>query len=399
MPVLRCIPELGRDPILAHRRAAETCEIAHRTPETCARRPLPYIDADRSTTVKPLRLRARARMRRCGCPSLARRRLRRGPGGPAREIGAGEAVHPSACEAERMSPVRDLRGVSFYTDAAKSVADPALKQAADEAVRPLWDFVKAVDALVDAGPPPAQDCALRALAAWARGGALLGRPTSRAATRGRWRSGLIAGVRAAGDARAARPRSTRAWPTGCAAWRSRSSRPTRAPGGPTTAKTTPTGPASRWPHGDTTGDPPSSPGGCARLKLGIARIRPDGTLPLEMARGARALHYDLFALTPLVMTAEIGLRHGVDLYTARHGALRRLAERRWPGSTTRPGSRPGPARRRTRPATCRPRTWPGWSPTTPVSTTGPGAVARPAAPDPLGPAGRERDERFAPPAS
>ena len=79
--------------------------------------------------------------------------------------------------------------------------------------------------------------------------------------------------------------------------------------------------------GDTTGDPALVAWGLRQAELGIAQIRPDGTLPLEMARGARALHYDLFALTPLVMTAEIGLRHGVDLYAARHGALRRLAER------------------------------------------------------------------------
>jgi poly(beta-D-mannuronate) lyase len=79
--------------------------------------------------------------------------------------------------------------------------------------------------------------------------------------------------------------------------------------------------------GDTVGDPALVAWGLRQAEVGITQIRPDGTLPLEMERGARALHYHLFALTPLVMLAEIGLRHGAKLYAARHGALRRLAER------------------------------------------------------------------------
>src|SRR5271165_5043136 len=54
---------------------------------------------------------------------------------------------------------------------------------------------------------------------------------------------------------------------------------------------------------------------------GIARIRPDGTLPQEMRRGKRALHYHLYAAAPLVMIAELGYPNGIDLYTEREGAL------------------------------------------------------------------------------
>src|SRR4051812_32492259 len=52
MPALRCILELRRGPILAHRRAAEVCEIARWTPESalvqtqarpCARRPRSHL--------------------------------------------------------------------------------------------------------------------------------------------------------------------------------------------------------------------------------------------------------------------------------------------------------------------------------------------------------------------
>lgn len=57
---------------------------------------------------------------------------------------------------------------------------------------------------------------------------------------------------------------------------------------------------------------------------GIAAIRADGTLPQEMRRGARALHYHLYAAAPLVMLAELGEPNGIDLYSERGGALKQL---------------------------------------------------------------------------
>jgi poly(beta-D-mannuronate) lyase len=60
---------------------------------------------------------------------------------------------------------------------------------------------------------------------------------------------------------------------------------------------------------------------------GVGQIRPDGTLPLEMARGARALHYHLYALAPLVFLAEFGQVNGLDLYARNHGAIHRLVDR------------------------------------------------------------------------
>ena len=63
----------------------------------------------------------------------------------------------------------------------------------------------------------------------------------------------------------------------------------------------------------------------ATYENGVAQIRPDGTLPLEMARGSKALHYHLYALAPLVLIAEFGEANGTDLYAAHNGALHRLA--------------------------------------------------------------------------
>jgi poly(beta-D-mannuronate) lyase len=59
---------------------------------------------------------------------------------------------------------------------------------------------------------------------------------------------------------------------------------------------------------------------------GVDQIQPNGTLPLEMARGRRALHYHLYALAPLVLLAEFGKANGVDLYARDHGAIHRLVK-------------------------------------------------------------------------
>lgn len=46
----------------------------------------------------------------------------------------------------------------------------------------------------------------------------------------------------------------------------------------------------------------------------LEAMRPDGSLPHETARGARALHYQNFAVLPLVFLAEVAARQGYDLY-------------------------------------------------------------------------------------
>ncbi len=53
-------------------------------------------------------------------------------------------------------------------------------------------------------------------------------------------------------------------------------------------------------------------------------IRADGALPLELARGPRALHYHAFSATPLVMLAEMGAARGENWYGLGDGALHRL---------------------------------------------------------------------------
>ncbi len=67
--------------------------------------------------------------------------------------------------------------------------------------------------------------------------------------------------------------------------------------------------------------------GVTTYQDGVNQIAPDGTLPLEMARGQRALHYHLFALAPLVTMAELGAANGEDLYSYDHNRLHLLVSR------------------------------------------------------------------------
>ena len=60
---------------------------------------------------------------------------------------------------------------------------------------------------------------------------------------------------------------------------------------------------------------------------GVEQITAEGTLPEEMRRGQRALHYHLYAASPLVYIAEFGEDNGIDLYAENNGALKRLVDR------------------------------------------------------------------------
>jgi poly(beta-D-mannuronate) lyase len=54
--------------------------------------------------------------------------------------------------------------------------------------------------------------------------------------------------------------------------------------------------------------------GIAAYRDALAELRGDGSLPLETARGARALWYQRHAIASLVVIAEIAANQGLDLY-------------------------------------------------------------------------------------
>ena len=60
---------------------------------------------------------------------------------------------------------------------------------------------------------------------------------------------------------------------------------------------------------------------------GMTDIRPDGTLPMELARRQKALDYTNYALAPLIMAAELAALRGEDWYGHENGAIHRLVAR------------------------------------------------------------------------
>ncbi|MBL8583714.1 MAG: alginate lyase family protein [Rhizobiaceae bacterium] len=64
----------------------------------------------------------------------------------------------------------------------------------------------------------------------------------------------------------------------------------------------------------------------ATLETAACAADPSGALPLEMQRGSRARHYQLFAAGPLVMLAEMAARNGRDPYALCDGGLTRIVE-------------------------------------------------------------------------
>jgi poly(beta-D-mannuronate) lyase len=256
-----------------------------------------------------------------------------------RRAQAGVALpEPRLTPALELAPVRDVDGVSFYVDEHKSVIDPDLQEQNQAALRPLRAFVKEVTRLADgwmvSRPADARYAALAAgaLARWATAGALLGAANQQGAYEREWTLGSLAlaylKIRDAPSAdaavRANRP-SIEGWL--CAVARTVEP-PYERPG-----KT-----SSRNNHAYWTGLAVSAAGiacqdralfdwGIARARIGIAQVGGDGTLPLELARGRRALHYHVFALAPLVMLAELAAANGVALHDENDHALRRLADR------------------------------------------------------------------------
>jgi poly(beta-D-mannuronate) lyase len=66
--------------------------------------------------------------------------------------------------------------------------------------------------------------------------------------------------------------------------------------------------------------------GVTAYRMGLELIQPDGSLVAEMNRGQMAMHYNLYALGPLIMLAELGEANGLDLYAEENGAIHRLVK-------------------------------------------------------------------------
>ena len=233
---------------------------------------------------------------------------------PAATASAGAKSCPSA-----PAPVEALGGVSYYVDAHRSVANPALRSANEKMQRPALIFVDGVTRSSDAWrrsggrDASAAVCAAAWLDAWARVDALSGTLNASGGYQRSWHlSGLALAWLKVRDApgidEPQRQRIT-AWLAGQA------QRVIDYYRDPARARD------ARNNHGDWAALAVAVAAVAAddarlfdwaeqRFRTNLSEIAADGSLPLEVDRGERALHYHLFALTPLTLMARIEEANG-----------------------------------------------------------------------------------------
>lgn len=249
---------------------------------------------------------------------------------PSAGLVAAVAALPATPQCAPVPPaVRNIIGVSYYIDSAHhSVVDPK-KLAQNEAnLNPIRNYLQSVTDASDAaarGDGNAAACGLRLLFAWAQGDAMNGTVNHQGEYEREWTlGGLALAYLKIRDTGAADPNAavTTAWFARLA----RAVEPYYPPSGELNNHDYWAGVAVAS-AGIAANDGALYDWGIATYKTGVDQIQSDGTLPLEMKRGTRALHYHLFAIEPLVILAEIGRANGQDLYAMDGGAIARLAQR------------------------------------------------------------------------
>ncbi|MDR3003479.1 MAG: alginate lyase family protein, partial [Acidovorax sp.] len=241
-------------------------------------------------------------------------------------------AHAQSCEAAPPGP-RDIRAIGFYTDKASSIVEPALLRQSQQAVAGLNSFAGQVvhwsDDYLRSGEPQAAACALQWLAAWARDGAMLGQMirvnNNQSYYTRQWMLDALAlaYLKVREQADAAQTVVIEPWLeqlalANLAYWENPQHRRNNLYywGGLGVLAT-----------GLVTGNETLWRAGRGIYLSGVEEIQPDGSLPFEMTRGQRALHYHGYALAPLVLMAELARLHGEDWYGENHHAIDRLARR------------------------------------------------------------------------
>ena len=219
----------------------------------------------------------------------------------------------------------------FYSDAAGTIVDPTLKALHAKAVEPLTAFLRQVASDADhaatrASPKSRADsaaCALTWLQTWAAQGAWLGiMSTKQAEYQRKWD---LAGVALAYlKVRSfARPDQRQV----IEPWLQRFADTARAFFDDPEHKRN-----NHWywlglgeaAVGLATDSPRHFDIARGIMQDAAREISANGTLPEELARGRRALHYHVFALVPLVIMAELAAARDEDWYAFANGALHRL---------------------------------------------------------------------------
>ena len=241
------------------------------------------------------------------------------------------------CPAEKPLP-HDIIAADYYSDAKHSIIDPvryAAYNAAQEVFRAQQDDMgAAADAYQKSGNPAAADCVIKTLKADVTADAMTGSMSSNQAYYVQnWTLGALAvtflKVRSSKELAPADDAAISAWMVTVGR---------EVQGYFGKRHEDPKYEDSRNNHFYWAGfaamaaaiagnDRPLFDWGASTYDYGVSLIQPDGTLPLEMNRGQRALHYHLFALGPLIMMAEFGEDNGLPMYAENKGAIHLLIKR------------------------------------------------------------------------
>ncbi len=221
------------------------------------------------------------------------------------------------------APVRDVLVEPFYRkdDPTHSIVDPEAYAARAAAAEPLSRLAAGVARLGDrylAEQPrnaAVADCLATWLDAWASAGALLGTATMQGSYERKWTLATLALnlalLRDAPEVGETRGQRMAAWIADLAY----ATVPAYA-GKPFAEQNN----HLNWAAlavlaaGAATGEAGLFEWGIAAARGAIANIDDDGSLPHELKRAAKALHYHRFALEPLILAAEIAAANGIDLY-------------------------------------------------------------------------------------
>ncbi|MBR0646399.1 alginate lyase family protein [Plastoroseomonas hellenica] len=229
-------------------------------------------------------------------------------------------------------PILNIEGVAYYTDPAFSRVDPARLEA-DRAVQARLDaLLNVVQATVErarSGEQGAAACAVRLLDAWARARAMLGAVNGQGAYHRVWAlaGGALAFLQvrevpgndpvAVGRiatwmrdlARAIRPYYDRASQAAISDLRNNHA----AWAGLAVAAA-----------GIASEDRSHFYWGIGKLRAQLSQVTAAGALPQELARGALALRYHLFALEPIAALERLARANDVSLPSGEQAALQRL---------------------------------------------------------------------------
>ncbi|MGB9988360.1 alginate lyase family protein [Massilia sp. SM-13] len=200
--------------------------------------------------------------------------------------------------------VVDIDANSYYTDANHSVIDPVLRARNIANTKPIEDYLATVSQNAGSTKPDDQRCALTWLAVWAEGRAMLGKMSSgQSYYQRKW---TLAGL-ALSYARI-KPAATPAQQQAIEGWFKQLADATMTHSDAQKGK--------RNNHyyweglavaavGGVTGDARYLAWGRKVFDHAMSQVAEDGSLPLEMARATKALHYHVFSAQPLVLLASI----------------------------------------------------------------------------------------------